>query len=107
MEPAPIIRTVGEAAPGKNTKVILGTVGLGLKSWFVETSDLSGEQVTNVRLLARGLRDTDAVVTTRARAVNCAPHSIWRSQRDGARSGSTSSGFVCIIGIWFWLGRES
>ena len=38
---------LGEAARGKDAKVILGTVGLGLRPWFIETSGLSGEQVTN------------------------------------------------------------
>jgi hypothetical protein len=42
-----LVKTIGDAARHTDTKIILGTVGLDLRSWFLETSGLPGEQVTN------------------------------------------------------------
>lgn len=42
-----LVDTIGEAARGTDTKVILGTVRLELLPWFIKTSGLAPEQVTN------------------------------------------------------------
>ena len=42
-----LVRTIGEAARGTDTKVILGSVFINLLPWFLETSGLSAKQVTN------------------------------------------------------------
>jgi hypothetical protein len=41
------IEAIGHATRGKQTGVILGTIGHGLRSWFLKASGLSEETVTN------------------------------------------------------------
>jgi hypothetical protein len=42
-----LVKTIGEAAGDTNVKVILGSVGLDLRPWFLRVSRLPGERVTN------------------------------------------------------------
>jgi hypothetical protein len=42
-----VVKTVGEAARDTNAKVILGSVGLDLRPWFIRVSELPDEKVTN------------------------------------------------------------
>ncbi|KAF2790601.1 hypothetical protein K505DRAFT_419720 [Melanomma pulvis-pyrius CBS 109.77] len=42
-----LVKTIGDAARGTNTKVILGSVFLDLRRWFLLVSGLADEQVTN------------------------------------------------------------
>ncbi|KIV87235.1 hypothetical protein PV11_02793 [Exophiala sideris] len=45
-----LAKTIGKAVRGTSTKVLLGTVFYDLKPWFLQTSGLSTEQVTNALL---------------------------------------------------------
>jgi Ketopantoate reductase PanE/ApbA len=42
-----LVKTIGDAARGTSTKVILGSFFLNLRPWFLQVSGLAGEQVTN------------------------------------------------------------
>ncbi|KAG5759587.1 hypothetical protein H9Q72_012285 [Fusarium xylarioides] len=42
-----LVKTIGQAAGGKATKVIVGSVFLGARNWFIEKSGLSDNQVTS------------------------------------------------------------
>ncbi|KAI1777211.1 hypothetical protein F4818DRAFT_340965 [Hypoxylon cercidicola] len=45
-----LAKTIGEAARQTNTKVILGSIFVDLRTWFLEVSGVAGEQVTNGHL---------------------------------------------------------
>ncbi|XXG95801.1 hypothetical protein Hte_002072 [Hypoxylon texense] len=45
-----LAETIGEAARQTNTKVILGSIFVDLRTWFLEVSGLAGKQVTNGHL---------------------------------------------------------
>lgn len=45
-----LAKTIGEAVRGTSTKVILGTVFVDVKTWFLQASGLDTEQVTNALL---------------------------------------------------------
>ncbi|KAI1385495.1 uncharacterized protein F4822DRAFT_413153 [Hypoxylon trugodes] len=45
-----LVKTIGEAARNTNTKVILGTVFVDLRTWFLKTSGLAEDQVANATL---------------------------------------------------------
>ncbi|KAI2619042.1 hypothetical protein GGS26DRAFT_595520 [Hypomontagnella submonticulosa] len=45
-----LVKTIGEAARGTNTKVILGSIFFDLRTWFLQASGLAEEQVTNGHL---------------------------------------------------------
>lgn len=42
-----LVKTIGQAAQGTNTKIILGSVFIDLRPWFLRLSGLADEQVTN------------------------------------------------------------
>jgi hypothetical protein len=42
-----LVKTIGDAARGTDTKIILGSVFIELRPWFFEISGLADEQVTN------------------------------------------------------------
>jgi hypothetical protein len=42
-----LVETIGEAARNTEAKIILGSVGLDLRPWFIRVSGLPGEKVTN------------------------------------------------------------
>ncbi|KAH8654161.1 hypothetical protein BGZ61DRAFT_374005 [Ilyonectria robusta] len=42
-----LVKTIGEAARGTNTKVILGSVFINLRSWFLQISGIGDEQIIN------------------------------------------------------------
>ncbi|MBO0676184.1 hypothetical protein JRC04_01765 [Mycolicibacterium sp. S2-37] len=42
-----VVDELGKALHGTSTGVVLGSVGIDLRSWFVQQSGLAGEQVTN------------------------------------------------------------
>ncbi|KAI2777762.1 hypothetical protein F4815DRAFT_479893 [Daldinia loculata] len=45
-----LVKTIGDAARGTNTKVVLGSIFFDLRAWFLQVSGLAGEQVTNGHL---------------------------------------------------------
>ncbi|KAI0380163.1 hypothetical protein F5Y04DRAFT_258419 [Hypomontagnella monticulosa] len=45
-----LVKTIGEAASGTATKVVLGSIFFDLRTWFLQTSGLPEEQVTNGHL---------------------------------------------------------
>ncbi|KAJ9647450.1 uncharacterized protein PV06_00163 [Exophiala oligosperma] len=46
-----LVKTMGEAVRGTKTRVVIGTVFVDLRPWFLETSGISGDQVTSSQLL--------------------------------------------------------
>ncbi|KAK5204861.1 hypothetical protein LTR99_001356 [Exophiala xenobiotica] len=46
-----LVKTIGDAVRGTQTKVVLATAFIDLRSWFLEVSGISGEQVTYGLLL--------------------------------------------------------
>ncbi|KIW12476.1 hypothetical protein PV08_09753 [Exophiala spinifera] len=46
-----LVKTMGEAVRGTKTRVLIGTVFIDLRPWFLETSGINGEQVTTCQLI--------------------------------------------------------
>ncbi|KAI8961340.1 hypothetical protein F5Y11DRAFT_230928 [Daldinia sp. FL1419] len=45
-----LVKTIGDAARGTDTKIILGAIFFDIRAWFLQASGLAGEQVTNGHL---------------------------------------------------------
>ncbi|KAF3065054.1 hypothetical protein GL218_00978 [Daldinia childiae] len=45
-----LVKTIGNATRGTNTKIVLGAIFFDLRSWFLQVSGLAEEQVTNGHL---------------------------------------------------------
>ncbi|KAI1469028.1 uncharacterized protein F4812DRAFT_355074 [Daldinia caldariorum] len=45
-----LVKTIGDATRGTNTKIVLGSVFFDLRAWFLQVSGLADEQVTNGHL---------------------------------------------------------
>ncbi|KAL6240443.1 hypothetical protein RBB50_012644 [Rhinocladiella similis] len=46
-----LVKTIGEAVRGTKTRVVIGTVFIDLKPWFLETSGINGDQVAPSQLV--------------------------------------------------------
>ncbi|KIV88833.1 hypothetical protein PV10_08471 [Exophiala mesophila] len=55
-----LTKTIGEAVRNTKTKVILGTVFINIRSWFLETSGLASDQVVSGQLITH-IYPTNAV----------------------------------------------